>query len=89
MADTPRYERIGKLIYGVQRLGGVESLLALGQDPRVAPALASAARQLAERHQCLMQPVEEKRAMEDPEVDEILRDVPELYTRLVEGLGHE
>ncbi|MCS0589386.1 hypothetical protein ACFQ09_22825 [Massilia norwichensis] len=87
MADETRYEGIGKLIYGVQRLGGVEHLLGLEHDARVAPELAAAARELAERHRQLMKPIEEKRALDDPEVDMILRGVPELYTTLVEGLG--
>lgn len=83
MADAPFYERIGKLIYGVQRLGGLEALRAVASRPGVAPELASSAGQLAERYDAFMKRMDEKAAPDGPEVDEILRGTPELLAALM------
>ncbi len=86
MADAPFYERIGKLIYGVQRFGGLEGLRALETRPGAAPELAASAGQLAERYEAFVKRMDEKAALDGPEVDEILRGTPELLAALAEGL---
>ena len=86
MAAEPCYERIGKLIYGVQRLGGLDALRALETRPGVAPVLAASAGQLAERYDTFMKRMDEKAALDGPEVEEILRGTPELLAALAAGL---
>ena len=54
MDDTNGYERIGRLLYGMQRLcGGLEGLAGLRHDARVAPATLEKSRLLAERYRVL------------------------------------
>jgi hypothetical protein len=87
MAYEQTYERVGKLIYGVQRLGGPEYLLALGTDARISPRLAASAMQLAERYQALTALIEEQRTPDDAWLETFLRGVPELLATLADGLG--
>lgn len=47
------YERVGRLIYGMRRLGGPEGLRALEADPGVAPEAAERGAALADRYDML------------------------------------
>lgn len=47
--------------------------------------MASSARQLAERYETFIKRMDEKAALDGPEVEEILRGTPELLAALVEG----
>jgi hypothetical protein len=88
MADEKTYERIGRLLYGVQRFGGPERLLALQDDPAVPPELAACGRALAERHMAIMKGSGAGAAgLTETEVDDILRGTAELHARLAQGLG--
>jgi hypothetical protein len=74
-----RYDRVGRLIYGIERFGGTESLRGLKADPRVAPDTAQRGAALADRcdmlYACFERDVDE---VSDAEVDALLGDVAEL-----------
>jgi hypothetical protein len=83
MEDRPHYERIGRLIYGMQRYGGTEYLLSLREDSAIAPALAERGSVLAGRYDALMRRVtNEGGALALAEVDELLRETGELVAGL-------
>jgi hypothetical protein len=90
MASDATYERIGKLLYGVQRLGGPHRLLGLQANPAVPPALASSGRQLAERFMAIAGGFAEGAARPtEAEVDAILEGTPELLASVGQGMAQE
>ncbi|WP_036165381.1 hypothetical protein [Massilia sp. 9096] len=86
MSDTPtqnganRYDRVGRLIYGIQRFGGAEGLRGLKSDPGVAPDTAKRAAVLADRYDALMARFQlDIDAVGADEVQSLLRDAAGLF----------
>ncbi len=73
MATVDDYERIGRFIYGFQRLtGGPERLLALADGGGLEDEPARRARALAARHADIMGRLMRREAVADEEIGEAL-----------------
>jgi hypothetical protein len=84
-----RYERVGRLIYGIQRIGGTEGLRGLKADRHVTSDTAERGAALADRcdmlYACFMSKLDE---VGDADVQALLDEVAELMkevTRQHEG----
>ncbi|WP_296943559.1 hypothetical protein [uncultured Massilia sp.] len=73
MATLDDYERIGRFIYGFQRLtGGPERLLALADGGTLADEPARHVRALAARHADILARLMRREAVADEEIEEVL-----------------
>jgi hypothetical protein len=78
---TGDYERIGRLIYGLQRIcGGVEGLRGLKTDPGVAPDTAERGIALADRYDMLV--TRDVTEVGITEVESLLSDAAELMNMM-------
>jgi len=78
---TGDYERIGRLIYGLQRIcGGVEGLRGLKTDPGVAPDTAERGNALADRYDMLV--TRDVTAVSIADVESLLHDTAELVNAM-------
>lgn len=80
MSDTKGYERIGRLLYGIQRAcGGLEGLASLARGARVTAVTLDKSRVLAERYQALeARCFADVDGVADEEVDALLGEAREL-----------
>jgi hypothetical protein len=83
------YERVGRLLYGLQRsCGGVEGLRGLKTDPRVAPDTAERGAALADRYEALLARFQRKpQDVGGAEVDAFLGDAGALADEVGQQAG--
>jgi hypothetical protein len=83
------YERVGRLIYGLQRIcGGAEGLRGLKVDPRVAPDTAQRGAALADRYDGMYaRLVRDASEVGIQEVDAFLADARALRDEMSDGIS--